>query len=1087
MMKKLSWLVGSVLVLSITLTAAWLNSAAGTQWFFQQLSHVVPQLRIQQVQGHLGQGFCLRQLQFDNGQVAISAERVQVQWQPLALLRWQVRILAVQVSHLSVKTRSSHSDAGPMPVLSALKWPWYWPSVVVQRIQSQQAELDLSGHRLGWQQWQMALRFNRSALLWLSTCWRGYYDDSPAINLSWRVYGPWQHYQVAIQSQTAAANVTVAGIGSRQQVELNRVFGANWPLGNSFSLAFTWWPQLQVKGQVQLHDFDLSTWLPAWPSRVNLEARGQVNVDSAQWQATSGQLLVQRGDGQVRHKAFHVQGQFDWQPGQWRIDQAVLQSGQATVQANGVLQAGHHALTWHIAIPDLEDLWPQAQGSIHSQGSIQGSTWQGHVEAQHIRYQTLRVDQALSDFVFRAPQTFHLTLTGRQWHWQTQQLTLVQVASGGVAQQQQLSWSIVAPSWRTSGQWQGGFDEQQVWRGQWQGLWWQHAGQAPWRLAEAVPMQWSLHHIQLAQPLCVQQSQQRVCAQVQWQANQAWTIGFQTQRVQLADWAWALPDSWRMRGTLNSEFQAAGQQDHVQSGHWRVEAKALNLTYHDRQNLWPIDLGQLDSRGLIKAEQSQVSFDLNGALGHWWSQASWLGSFGTLEHWQRLPMQGALQGEIKDLKSLNPWLSTIGKAQGGLLTRLTWHGSLLQPQADLVMQTRNASLFLPDYNIVLNPLVLNLSGNPAQQLTLTGQAQSGPGTVQLKGQIDQLWSKPRFSVNVSGENFLAVNLATYRIFASPQLQLTYQAPQMQLTGQVRIPQASLRFVDYQKQVVKLSSDVVYVNADATDFRFVSQLQVILGNKVSLQYGGLKGRLIGQVTLNEQPNRPTSGLGQIQLTEATYQAYGKTFIIREGKAQFTGGEVTNPIVAMQAVRELTDVVPVTQTGSVLSNSPIAGVNEKLTVGVSMNGPLKTAEIKLFSVPAGLSSADILSYLVLGRPASEAGGSGAQLLMNAASLLGSSSGSGPIVRLQQQLKNTLGLEVDVGATSQFSKENQSVTQNTSVILGKALSPRLFLNYSIGIAQPVNVLRLTYKISPNWSAQTESSSLGNGGDLFYTINRQ
>ena len=60
------------------------------------------------------------------------------------------------------------------------------------------------------------------------------------------------------------------------------------------------------------------------------------------------------------------------------------------------------------------------------------------------------------------------------------------------------------------------------------------------------------------------------------------------------------------------------------------------------------------------------------------------------------------------------------------------------------------------------------------------------------------------------------------------------------------------------------------------------------------------------------------------------------------------------------------------------------------------------------------------------------------------------------------------------------------NTSLVLGKALSPKLFISYSVGLLEPINILRFNYKLTKHISLRTESNPNAQGIDVFYTIEK-
>jgi translocation and assembly module TamB len=56
----------------------------------------------------------------------------------------------------------------------------------------------------------------------------------------------------------------------------------------------------------------------------------------------------------------------------------------------------------------------------------------------------------------------------------------------------------------------------------------------------------------------------------------------------------------------------------------------------------------------------------------------------------------------------------------------------------------------------------------------------------------------------------------------------------------------------------------------------------------------------------------------------------------------------------------------------------------------------------------------------------------------------------------------------------------------MLGKYLSPKIYVGYSMGIADAFNVFRVRYYFNKQLSAQSESSTNGNGVDMLYTIEK-
>jgi translocation and assembly module TamB len=81
------------------------------------------------------------------------------------------------------------------------------------------------------------------------------------------------------------------------------------------------------------------------------------------------------------------------------------------------------------------------------------------------------------------------------------------------------------------------------------------------------------------------------------------------------------------------------------------------------------------------------------------------------------------------------------------------------------------------------------------------------------------------------------------------------------------------------------------------------------------------------------------------------------------------------------------------------------------------------------------------------------------------------------LAAQLGNKLGLP-DISVESTLSNE-------TSLVLGKYLSPRLYVSYGVSLTESINTFKMRYTISDRWTIKTESGK-EIGADLVYTVEK-
>jgi len=85
------------------------------------------------------------------------------------------------------------------------------------------------------------------------------------------------------------------------------------------------------------------------------------------------------------------------------------------------------------------------------------------------------------------------------------------------------------------------------------------------------------------------------------------------------------------------------------------------------------------------------------------------------------------------------------------------------------------------------------------------------------------------------------------------------------------------------------------------------------------------------------------------------------------------------------------------------------------------------------------------------------------------------------LASQLGRRIGIE-EVGVESTV---NSSGEANTALVLGKFLSPRLFVSYGISLTESINTLKLRYTISDKWVFKTEAGE-NQSADLEYATER-
>lgn len=67
-----------------------------------------------------------------------------------------------------------------------------------------------------------------------------------------------------------------------------------------------------------------------------------------------------------------------------------------------------------------------------------------------------------------------------------------------------------------------------------------------------------------------------------------------------------------------------------------------------------------------------------------------------------------------------------------------------------------------------------------------------------------------------------------------------------------------------------------------------------------------------------------------------------------------------------------------------------------------------------------------------------------------------------------------------------KNGTDEEGTSLTLGKYLTPDLYVGYGVGLINAVNTIYIKYRLTKSLMFESDSSALGSGADLIYSIER-
>ena len=98
----------------------------------------------------------------------------------------------------------------------------------------------------------------------------------------------------------------------------------------------------------------------------------------------------------------------------------------------------------------------------------------------------------------------------------------------------------------------------------------------------------------------------------------------------------------------------------------------------------------------------------------------------------------------------------------------------------------------------------------------------------------------------------------------------------------------------------------------------------------------------------------------------------------------------------------------------------------------------------------------------------------MLSQAALALGLSGGD----RIARSIGDRFGFD-------EMRIESSSSGDQASLVVGRYLSPRLYVGYGVGLIESINTFNLRYKVTERWQLEAESGE-HQGADLFYRFER-
>lgn len=811
-----------------------------------------------------------------------------------------------------------------------------------------------------------------------------------------------------------------------------------------------WSPSEAWRVAGSMRGFDPAAIRPALPGSLGFEF--DVSGDGF-GPATTIDARFRNLDGQLRGAAARGRGRVVMQGERWQFDGVSVAAGSLRAAADGSIAPDAVNLDFRLDADDLGILSPRSRGTLSSRGTIAGTTAQPIVRAtatgSGVEVQSLRLGRLDADIDFdpRAGRSSNVRIDARGLEFSGRTLTAASLRLQGRSEQNTVTLTATTPTGRLAVQADGGFDGE-VWRGQWREFNVDDDANLHLKLDEPAALRVSVSAGRL-ESVCLRGDQARLCAEADWDAAQ-WRGAVSATRLPIAALTAGLTPRVTYEGTLSVEAGISARGGGPLLGKARAElidAQLRRRRANGREDLIPLGTGRFTAEATAAELVAELELDA-GAAGRIRGSAN---AERTSNDFASLPLRASLRATTSALGIVNLWVPEIDRAAGRLELDLAIGGTLGTPSINGVARLENGELDLYQINLALRDTQMEarLLDNG---ITFRGAASAGTGKLASNGSLSWREGQPQGQLAIKGENLLLINVPEARIKASPDLTFRIDGRRLAIDGEVLIPEAAIAPADLTGAVLS-SSDEVIVGAIPRDpadtFSVTSRVRMVLGERVTLDSFGLSGRLTGSLTANTSADGISRGTGELAVADGKYAALGRRLDIQRGRLIFSGGLLADPGVDLRAQKQFPDVI----------------------AGVNVRGTLRAPRMTFFSEPS-LPQSQIVSLILAGGTFESAQSADRDAASRRSEVLAQ---GGAIIA--QQLGQRVGIE-DVSIEQDLSNE-------TSLVLGKYLSPRLYVSYGISLAESINSIKLRYTLGDRWTLRTEAGK-ERSAEVVYTIEK-
>ncbi len=1055
-MKRTIGIIFVVVFVLPILALAWLTTTeSGLHWAFQRAQGYLPgKMTVGKLQGRLLGPIIATNLEYRQEGALIKTTQLTLKWSPVSLLTTYVRVNQLYLQSLSItlpestQSESLQSQAIHLPTIN-LPWRIALKDTIINDLHLKQGERHIALQQVRLKANSLFSQVKIEELHLKADTFRFNIKGELQLRQNY-------HHELLTDWQVRlASGTTVKGhgqlVGDIKKTRLTQqVIG---PLQATVHIVATdLLAQLRWHVQMENGHFDIArlnaTW-PAWTGKLSLKGRG--DLGSANF---TGSINSDSFDPRQPIDA-DFKLQLGWRNNGLDIADFNIHSGDAQINAQGRISKSLN-LVWSASATDLAKLSTHTSGQFQAKGLISGPLATPMVAATlHGKslslpdYRIAGIDGTMAVDLFRWQQVkIGLAAQGlniKGYVLQSAEVKADKQRLTAKAVSKTLTALIELKGHASADGWRGRIEQADV----------KTVSLGNWQLTKPVALHIAARTLQ-SDTLCWHNQQAaRLCASIQHETQQ-WKSRLEISKLALMIFGPWLPPDLKLEGRVNATAELQLQSPDNLLGHADIELTPGTINYpqlEGHSDTWSYRGGKVT----LKLQQQGLSANADIAVNNsdrLYLQMELPGAQLLSLDRQHQKVIAEAQLSIHDLGLLEALLPEVQELKGEVAISASAKGTLAQPRIHGQAHLLKGSLRIPRLGLNIDQLRLNSESDGFEKLDFHLDARSGDGTLAVQGQttLDPGAGWPT-QISIEGERFEVSRIPEARVLASPKLQINIQHHRLDIKGDIHIPQAKLQPKD-TTMAERVSPDAVIIGSEQPSeerWTITTRVRLTLGDRVTFYGFGFEGRFGGSLLLEDQPGQVSTATGELSVLEGHYRAYGQNLSIEHGRLLYTGGPLTNPGLDLSAVRHIGDI----------------------TSGLRVRGSLQQPKIELFSIPA-MGQTDALSYLLLGVPIENTSSEQGSMMAKAALAIGL-SGSDTIAR-------TLG---DQFGLDEMRIESSEKGDQAALVLGRYLSPRLYVGYGVGLLDAINTFTVRYQIADKWQLKAQSGEY-QGADLIYTIDR-